>query len=41
MLGQRWLMEGSELGKLAEILLDDGRVVFEEKPVQIFRNEFV
>lgn len=41
MFGQCWLMEGSELREFAEILFDDGRVVFEEEPMQVFRNEFV
>lgn len=34
-------MEGGELRELAQILLDDGRVVLQEEPVQILGNEFV
>lgn len=32
-------MECAQLGELAQILLDDGRVVLEEEPLQILRYE--
>lgn len=41
MLGQRGLMKGGELGELAQVLLDDGRIVLQEEPVQILWDEFV
>lgn len=32
-------MECAQLGELAQILLDDGRVILEEKPLQILGYE--
>lgn len=32
-------MECAQLGELAQILLDDGRVVLKEEPLQILRYE--
>lgn len=41
MFGQHRFMIGGQLREFAEILLDDGRIVLQEEPVQIFRYEFV
>lgn len=39
MLSEKRLMEGSQLGELAQVLLDHRRIILEKEPLQILWNE--
>lgn len=41
MIGQYGLMESSQLGKFAQIFLDNRRIVLQKEPLQVFWNKFV